>query len=139
MTGQPTGEFNVTKLEVVETGTSNLNNIVDAGEMFRLKATFEGTGTNWDNMEKMPVTAEVYFYGEGMGLVASQAFGAIKSQVLAYKTGKYEVFSDQVSVPIQGIFRCGCVVTFKNGATPWYGWLGYNEDCVLQVHPSEQP
>jgi hypothetical protein len=138
MPGQPTGEFDVIKLEVVEVGASTLNNIVDAGENFELECTFEGTGVTWAGLETI-LEAEVYFFAEGMGFSGDRSFGTQTANLYAGGS-PYKVRSGPLSITTNGVFRCGCVVNFRNKTShaPWKGWLGYNEDCVMLVHSFEE-
>jgi hypothetical protein len=147
MPGQPAGEFDVTQLVAIETeagGVELPSSIIDVGESFHLRATFTGSGTNWNNMKALGLTADVQFYAEGMGPgVFNQNFGTTPV-ILDPAQDQYEVNSPSASVANAGIYRCGVVVTFRldNPAPapdlPWNGWLGFNEDCVIQIHPQEQ-
>jgi hypothetical protein len=135
--GNPAAEsFDVSELEIVELGTTTPNNIVDVGANFQLRARIEGSGSVWNNLKTTDHVVKAQFYAEGMGPgVPDHTFGAdIFKDISA---DDFWIESDPVSVAEEGIYRCGVVVTIWDdaAANPWTGWLGYNEDCVLQVNP----
>lgn len=148
MAGQPEGHFNVTKLEVIETvnGTEVPSNIVDAGETIKLRVTITGSDLGgglypWTNFKDSGFRVRAYFYVEGMGpWVWNQTFG-VKYHVIDKDT--ITVDSDPVAAPGSGLYRCGVVVNVVTpaalGTRYQYGWLGFNEDCVFQVHWAEEP
>jgi hypothetical protein len=149
MPGEPEGEFEVTKLEAIETedGTEKPSKIFDTGEDFNLEVSFEGSGANWNNMKALGplgMSYHVQFYAEGMGpTVWNRNFGT-KSGQLNPAEDKYVIRSDACNVNKGGIYRCGVMVTFRfdppppgGPGQPWYGWLGFAEDCVIQIHPLE--
>lgn len=144
MPGQPEGEFDVTKLEAIEkepSGGEHPSYIFDYGESFQLQATFQGSGTQWENMKLNKFAYVAQFFAEGMGPgVADRDFGTTSGN-LASGQDVYEVRSPNVSINAMGIFRCIVVVTFRGPGTPpkpWIGFLGFNEDCVIQVHVYEE-
>jgi hypothetical protein len=138
--GNPSAEsFDVSELEIVETGTTTPNNIVDVDEDFQLRARIEGSGSTWNNLKATDHKVKAQFYAEGMGPgVPDQTFGDPVFEDIA--ADDFWVESETVSVADEGIYRCGVVVTVYDDteAIPWVGWLGYNEDCVLQVNPHEE-
>ncbi|MCK4471725.1 MAG: hypothetical protein KAW49_08050 [Anaerolineae bacterium] len=146
MAGEPEW-FDVAKLEAIEietaTGDEIPSNIIDWGENFYLKATFEGKAAEmqWHNMKTGKVEYIARFYGEGMGPgVPDKNFGTTKGNL---KPGKdvYAVKSPTTSITGEGIWRCGVTVEFRwpNTGARWYGVLGHNEGCVIQIHISEEP
>ena len=144
MPGQPEGEFDVTTLEAIETepsGVQHPSSIFDFGEQFNLQATFQGSGTQWENMKLNRFAYVAQFFAEGMGPgVADQDFGTTNGN-LTPAQNVYEVGSPNASINAVGIFRCMVVVTFRGPATPprpWIGFLGFNQDCVIQVHAFEE-
>jgi hypothetical protein len=146
MPGQPEGEFDVTKLEAIETepsGEKHPSFIFDIGENFQLEATFEGAGDTWRNLEfSGEYEAVAQFYAEGMGPgVPDQNFGTKAKDLTWPSPGEYKILSDTVSISRQGIYRCGVVVYLRDRdppRRPWIGFVGFNGDCVLQVHPFEE-
>ena len=131
--------FDVSQLRVVESGTMSPNNIVDPGENFELEATIAGNGLTWANLINSHHKVKAQFYAEGMGPgVPDQDFGHV---FLDIPGNNFAVKSAPVNVPDAGIYRCGVVVSvWDNGQTnSWVGWLGYNEDCLLQVNEEDQP
>jgi hypothetical protein len=159
MAGEPEGVFDVTKLEVIETdaaGVEHSSSIIDVGEAFKLRATIKGKAGDptWEAFKAInaPVGVPDFFqvrarfYAEGMGPgVPNRFFGALK--FVSITADEFTVDSDVVTVGAQGIYRCGVRVNVffywdPPGAPPpitipWRGWLGYNEDCVLEVNPFE--
>lgn len=141
MPGQPAGKFDVTSLFVQEPGDAadEQQNVVDVGEPIQLRATFEGTGTDWGNMETMGLEYTVTFYAEGMGPgVPNINFGTVAGNLFAGGS-PYDINHPvPAGIANEGIYRCGVTVTFNNGGVPWLGWLGFNEDCVVQASTSEE-
>jgi hypothetical protein len=137
------GQFDVTKLEAweIETATQEVfqSNIIDWGETFFLKVYFQGSGPAWTNMCQNQFQYKVKFYAEGMGPgVPDQNFGEVTGNLVPNQDA-YVVDSGNQAVNANGVFRCGVMVTFstQNGGG-WWGVLGYNEDCVIQVHEREE-
>ncbi len=135
------GTFDVTKLEAIETekltNKDVVSNIIDAGEKFRLRATFVGSGVGWPNVVNgCRFVAQFYAHGMGPGL-PSLNLGAQTGNMAA--TGPTVVDSPMNVIAAEGLYRCGVTVTFqfKSGG-PYYGVLGYNEDCVIQVSTHEE-
>lgn len=134
------GQFDVTKLEAIEietaTGVESPSNIIDYGENFYLQATFEGKGTAWPNLTGGTYVAK--FYAEGMGpSVPDQDFGTVKGPMTG--KSKYTVKSPVNNITTEGLYRCGVTVSFRKAdGTPFYGVLGYNEDCVIQIGIAEE-
>jgi hypothetical protein len=137
--GNPSSEnFDVSELRVVELGTSDPNNIVDVGESFQLKARIEGSGSTWNNLKATDHKVRAQFYAEGMGPgVPNQSFGEKFADISG---DDFWVTSDPDDVAHEGIYRCGVVVTIWDDAetNAWKGWLGFNEECPLQVNPHEE-
>ena len=134
------GSFDVTNLRAIEieelTGAPVVSNIIDAGENFHLQATFTGAGVLWQNLTGCRYVAR--FYAEGMGVgVPNHDLGMTTGPVTGAAT--YTVNSPNHSIANEGIYRCGVTVTFQQSTgVPFYGVLGFNEDCVIQVSPSEE-
>lgn len=137
------GEFNVTRLEAWEIETPGQppiqSNIIDWTEPFFLRAYFEGSGPGWINMRQNGFEYRAQFYAEGMGPgVADQDFGTVTGNLVPGQDA-YEVDSNEQTIGANAIFRCGVMVTFRPpGGGPWFGVLGYNEDCVIQIHTLEE-
>jgi hypothetical protein len=138
-----TGTFDVTNLEcweVQDPGNEILSNIIDVGEDFYLKAYFEGSGDLWTNMTNARYEYVVRFYAEGMGfnvpnINLNETTGNLVPGQLVY-----EVDSPTDHIDDEGIYRCGVTVTFRTAdGADWPGVLGFNEDCVIQVSPMEEP
>jgi hypothetical protein len=146
MPGQPEGEFDVTKLEAIETETTGEEHpsfIFDKGESFTLKATFQGAGDTFRNLEfSREYEAFAQFFAEGMGPgVPNQNFGSKQMPLQWPSPPEYEIVSNPVSISSRGIYRCGVVVYLRDKDSPqrpWIGILGFNENCVIQVHPFEE-
>jgi hypothetical protein len=141
MPGEPEW-FDVTKLEAIEIdepGVEFPSNIIDWGEDFYLKATFEGHGPLWDNMTQNGFQYIAQFYAEGMGPgVADQNFGSTQGNLVPGQP-QYQVNSPVANIEAEGVWRCGVMVTFRTAdAGRWYGVLGYNEDCVIQMSILEE-
>jgi hypothetical protein len=138
--GNPSAEkFDVSELEIVESGTTTPNNIVDVDEVFELRARIEGSGSTWDNLKSTDHKVKAQFYAEGMGPgVWNRTFGAPK--FVDISDDDFWVESDSVTVDRAGIYRCGVIVTIWDDAetNAWKGWLGFNEDCRLLVNPHEE-
>jgi hypothetical protein len=138
--GNPSAEkFDISELEIVELGTTTPNNIVDVGEDFQLRARIEGDGAVWDNLKTTDHKVKVRFYAEGMGpAIPDQTFGA--PVFLDISADDFWVESEAVSVADEGVYRCHVIVEIWDDTEthPWKGWVGYNEDCVLQVNPHEE-
>jgi hypothetical protein len=136
------GLFDVTKLEVIELETAGgaevSSNIIDVGENFYLKATFEGSGAIWSNVLLGKYVAQ--FYAHGMGYnVPNQDLGTTSGDVNALGGPPYTVKSPTKSITDEGLYRCGVTITFQTSTgVPFYGVLGYNEDCVMQVNELEE-
>ncbi len=135
--------FDVTTLECFEietaTGEQFQSNIIDWGEQFFLRATFTGDGAQWSNMVNNGFGFIVQFFAEGMGPgVADLALGTVNGNLVP-GTNEYTVDSAIATVNAQGVYRCGVTVSFRvpNGNN-WFGVLGFNEDCVILIHPSEE-
>jgi hypothetical protein len=129
--------FDVTELRVIETGGDPLNNIVDQGEEFKLEAHIEGSGDDWDNYEMLGCKVRARFYGDGMGPgVSDHDFGIVFAEI----SDDFWVETEDVSVDEEGIFRCGVVVNLYSGdeTNALEGYVGYNENCPLQVNPHEE-
>jgi hypothetical protein len=146
MAGEPRGQFDVTKLEAIETdpaGDEHSTYILNAGEQFSLRATFEGTGAQWDSMERSGFKAVLRFYAESIGPGPEQSWGPkmiTLGPASQHKTdGEYRVDSDPISISQSGIYRCGVAVTFKTDSDNyWWGVLGFNDECMLQIHWLEE-
>ena len=129
--------FDVTELRVIEEGGGALNNIVDQTEEFKLEAHIEGSGPDWDNYVTIGCIARARFYADGMGPgVTDHNFGTEEEPM----SNDFWIETELVSVDEEGIFRCGVVVNLytPGGADPLGGYVGYNEDCILQVNPHEE-
>jgi hypothetical protein len=140
--------FDVTELAITEPGPPFLDqNILDLGEPFALRVTFTMSGPFAFFIEGIPgIRAVMQFYAEGMGPgVPNVAFGT-PTLGLTAGTGTY-VYHHPVpgGVTAGGIYRCGVAVTFRvvapppgpAGDVPVPAILGFNEDCVIQVHHQE--
>jgi hypothetical protein len=132
--------FDVTKLEcfeIDEPGVEIQNNIIDAGEQFYLKATFSGSGLEWENLISGGYECAAQFYAEGMGYgVANLNLGPPEPGDLGTGYVKSKVYTFNTT----GIYRCGVAVTIQGagGGAPWKGALGFNEDCVIMINPKEE-
>ena len=142
MSGQPEGEFDVTELIAVEPGdpAAEQGNIIDTAEPFQLRATFDGTGTDWGNMEGGGWAYSAWFYAHGLGPgMPTLFFGP----AVIGNLGAGGPYTAVQLVPggtlPAGTYKCTVVVGFRNPATgtPWLGWLGYNE-CVIMMFPWEE-
>lgn len=136
----PSGTFDVTKLECWEVeATDILSNIIDVGEDFYLKAYFEGSGTQWTNMETAEFEYVVRFYAEGMGPGVPDVDLDETTGNLVDGQTTYEINSPTTHIDDEGIYRCGVTVVFRTkDGVRWPGVLGFNEDCVIQVNPEEE-
>jgi hypothetical protein len=135
------GQFDVTKLEAIEiekvAGVETPSNIIDAGETFYLKATFGGSGPGWANVVGKEYVAK--FYAEGMGWgISNQNLGTDTGTVTS-ATQQFAQSPNKV-INTDGLYRCGVTVSFRDPVTlvPFYGCLGYNEDCVIQIGGAEE-
>jgi hypothetical protein len=148
MPGQPNDptlfDFDVTGLQVVEIGPPELDqNILDTGERFWLRATVTVSGALWTVLQQIagvvPINLRANFYAEGMGPgVPNQAFGVQSHPIGAAST--YTIYrSVDAGIASGGIYRCGVAVTLHLDGVGLNYILGFNEDCVIQVHPLEQP
>lgn len=145
MPGEPAW-FDVKKLECMEiettTGDAFPSNIIDWGEKFFLKATFEGPHavSEWHNMTDGELEYTAKFYGEGIGPgVTDKDFGTITGKLQTEKY-TYEVESPTTSVTADGVWRCGVTVTFRqHNGRRYHGVLGFNVDCVVQISKFEEP
>ena len=141
----PSGTFDVTKLECWEgadPATAVLSSIIDVGEDFFLRAYFEGTGDGWHNMTEGGFHYVCKFYAEGMGFgIPNVDLGQMEGDMDPLDAPDYAIDMPVNHIDTEGIYRCGVTVTFQlpGGVGHWYGVLGYNEDCVIQVNPEEQP
>ena len=129
--------FEITELQVVETGGGELNNIVDQNEQFRLKAHVVGSGTNWTNYKNTGCKVRARFYADGMGPnVTDHDFGV----VFAPMQDDFWIETALISVNQEGIFRCGVVANLFDStqAIAMTGYVAYNENCPLQVNPHEE-
>jgi hypothetical protein len=143
MPGEPEW-FDVYKLEAIEietaTGEKKPSNIIDWGEDFFLKAYFKGSGPDWANLTRNGFGYVVKFYAEGMGPgVADLDLGIVTGNLVAGQTD-YQVDSATTHINAEAIYRCGVMVTFRmpDGVGRWYGVLGHNEDCVIQISALEE-
>lgn len=142
MPGEPTW-FGVISLEAFEIdGTVELkSNIIDRGENFLLRATIQGdpTITEWVNMRIGGIRYRVRFYAKSM----TPGIGDIDWGYTAFTDLNQDTFSvDSPTVQINrtGLYECGCWVEFRHANnTPYFGVLGYNKECVIQVHSFEEP
>jgi hypothetical protein len=134
------GSFDVTNLTAIEieelTGAPVVSNIIDAGENFHLQATFTGAGVLWQNLTGCTYVAQFYAKGMGFG-VPDYNLGTTNGPVTG--GGTYTVDSPTYNITSEGVYRCGVTVTFRTSTgVPFYGVLGFNEDCVIQVSESEE-
>jgi hypothetical protein len=152
MPGEPVGVFDVNTLEVIEmvSGVETSSHIVDVGENFNVRAeiTADGTDPAWkswrDINDALGPGNEMYFvrahfYAEGMGPgVLNQTFGTTDEPINA---DNFTVDSPLDNIGNDGIYRCGVMVNvyFKFGVVevPMKAWLGFNEECPLQVNEHE--
>jgi hypothetical protein len=144
MPGEPSW-FNVSSLEAFEIQTIGLvhhkSNIIDRGENFYLRATITGdpTITEWYNMKTGGVEYRVRFFAKLM----SPGDNDIDWRYTAWTDLSQDTFtvdSQTVNINLDGLYECGCWVEFRhaNGVV-YIGVLGYNKDCVIQVHRLEEP
>ena len=136
--------FDVSELKAIEieteTGAQIESNIIDHGEEFFLRATFKGGGPSWVNMTNNEFQYRARFYAEGMGPdIDDEPLGVTTGNLVA---GKHEYDIDSPVNTIRrhdAVYRCGVTVSFrtKDGGR-WYGVLGFNEDCVMQVSWAEE-
>jgi hypothetical protein len=137
------GKFDVTKLESIEietaTGQQMPSNIIDWNENFFLRAHFKGSGAQWVNMTQNGFQYTAKFYAEGMGPnVADVNLGQVTGNLAANKL-EYQIDSPTNQIAAEAVYRCGVMVTFQapNGGR-WYGVLGFNENCVIQISAFEE-
>ena len=137
MTAQ--GWFDVTGLESIEietaTGGEIQSAIIEWGTDFFLRATFSGGGPTWENMTRNGFGYIVSFYAEGIGPGVDEVnLGEVTGNLVSGHSD-YRVDSPTIDSMAVGIWKCGAAVTFRmpDGVGPWYGVLGYNEDCLIQI------
>ena len=143
MPGEPEW-FDVNNLEAVEietaTGEEFLSNIIDWGENFFLRVTFTGSGADWANLTHNGFGYVARFYAEGMGPGVDDLDLGTATGNLVNGQSEYTIDSPTTSVNTDAIYRCGVMVSFRmpNGVGRWYGVLGHNENCVIQISPVEE-
>jgi hypothetical protein len=134
-------EMDITGLEVVEGGVSPLPpaNILEPNVSFQLKATFSGTGNNWQNLKNMGKYFEATFYAEGIGVPPYDVnFGTANSNLDPSVDAQEIKLEYKPGLPNPGIYRVGVVITFPKGAgekAAWHGMLGYYDGLIIQVSP----
>jgi hypothetical protein len=143
MPGEPDW-FDVYRLEAIEietaTGVQSPSNIIDWGENFFLRAHFNGSDHQWTNMTANGFEYRVQFYIKGMkpGVADPAALADVTGNLVAGQLD-YQVDSATTSIAAENIYRCGVMVTFRtSGGGHWYGVLGHNEDCVIQISAEEE-
>ena len=133
MPGQmPTGQFDVTKLEIREANppAAVVHNIVDVNEAFELIATFEGSGTAWKTMRYKRARDRACFYAEGLGLQAAEVdFGCDTGELRGNKNEYTASIRVSGGISTRGIYKIAVTVEFPG----WYGTVGYRDDVLLQV------
>lgn len=144
------GAWDITQLEAIEqdaAGNWAPTHIVDRGETFRLRATFDGNGAVWNTLENQGHVANVTFFAERLGAEPAgwwwfggtweHDFPTIQ-KVLAANGGPYFAESGDLTVTKDGIYKCGVTVTFEdaNGVAD-LGTLGALEGLLLQVSEHE--
>jgi hypothetical protein len=143
MPGEPDW-FDVYKLEAIEietaTGVQMPSNIIDWGENFFLRAHFNGSDPQWTNMTHNGFGYVVQFYAKGMVPgVGDLILGTVTGNLVNGQLD-YQVDSATTHIAAEAIYRCGVMVTFRmpDGVGHWYGVLGHNEDCVIQISSEEE-
>jgi hypothetical protein len=138
----PPGSFDVSLLEALETtgGVETPSNVLDEGETFTLRATFAGSGGEWNNLRAQGGMFTAHFYGHlmGPGTENPRDFGSQAGAPSPITADSMQVESQDVAIDNSGIYRCGVVLTFEANGVPWTGILGFNEDCVVQINPQEE-
>lgn len=138
------GTWDITQLEALEqdaTGTWVPAQIVDRGENFRFRATFDGSGAVWNNLENQGHVAVAEFYAERMG--AEPFWGTFERDIAVVNVtlgagGPYLAVTGDLTLNRDGIYRCGVTLTFEdaNGVAD-LGILGFRDDCLIQVSQFE--
>lgn len=139
MAGQPVGEFDVSDIAVTwEKVTTHGNNlaIIDVNEAFEITVTFYGKGTEWMNLQGVPLKYGVEIFAEGIGLPPSDKnLGKTEGNLVPGQTDPYKVVCKVPNgINQEGIYRLAAMVTFEK----WYGWLGFLEGPMIQIHPKEE-
>jgi hypothetical protein len=146
--------FDVTELKAIEietaTGDEMESNIIDFGENFFLRATFRGGGPSWLNMTQNGFEYRARFWADGMGPIPAPDpitdpdwrdldLGTVTGELVPGQI-EYEIDSPTTTIDVMDVvYRCGVTVSFRTSdGGPWFGVLGYNEDCVIQISWMEE-
>lgn len=137
--------FKVGKLEcmeVEEPGTEIESYIIDSGEEFYLKVSFEGKpgDEDWENMKGGECKYKPTFFGHAIGpkSVTDLEFECDGGQ-LEEGTDSYTVQTKKKSVDQEGIWMCGVIITFTHANDhKYYGVLGSRADCIIQISEFEE-
>ncbi len=142
------GTWDITQLEALEqdaAGNWVPTQIVDRGEKFRLRATFDGTGAVWNTLENQKHVANVTFFAERLGAEPAWPFGGTWERdfppiqvTLSAGSGPYFAEIDGLTITKDGIYKCGVTMTFEdaNGVAD-LGIVGSLEGLMLQVSEYE--
>jgi len=163
MSGQPQipgrETFDVTNLIVLSESSPDLpeiynnSNIIDKDETFTLKVVFEGGGQQWPNIAcGHGMRARVTVHAEGVGGLADPELDMKPVVMPLSNKNVYEVPVEvEGGIPTNGVFRLGAMVTLERlsnimdditdpsvPADPYFGWLGFYEGLLIQVHEQEE-
>jgi hypothetical protein len=128
MPTQPTGVWNISKIEAIETaaGAELPSTVIPPSTSFDLQLTFEGKGAAWNALVSAKAAYEVKFYAESYG-------PGVEQEIASYK-GTLAAGENKAKATVTGGLNAGIYhIVGLVRVSPGSGMTGFLGDLVVEV------